>query len=113
MVRAAAALLLATMRGSAFDWTHPHAWLYLDGNEGRWSFEMGGPNGLIHRGWKRTEVRKGDHVTVQGYRPKDGSNVANARAVTLPDGRKLFGSFQSTLGARSSGKVAPQGTPVS
>ena len=123
---AAAALFLATMRISAhhafaaeydenklvtvsgtvtgFKWINPHAWLYVDGKDEsgkvtRWSFEMGSPNGLTHRGWKRTELKKGDQVTVEGYRAKDGSNMANASTVTMPDGRKLFGGFQSTPGA--------------
>jgi hypothetical protein len=78
-----------------FEWTNPHAWLYVDG----WSFEMGSPNGLLHRGWRRTELKIGDQVTVEGYRAKDGRNVANAATVTLPDGRKLFGGFQTTPGA--------------
>lgn len=87
-----------------FAWTNPHAWLYIDGKDenakvGAWGFEMGSPNGLIHRGWKRAELKVGDQVTVDGYRAKDGSNVANARTVTLPDGRKLFGGFQTTPGA--------------
>ena len=64
-----------------------------------WNFEMGSPGGLTRRGWKRTELKTGDHVTVDGYRAKDGSNVANARTVTVPDGRKLFGGFQTTPGA--------------
>jgi hypothetical protein len=128
IVCAAAALLLATMYTSAhhaftaeydenklvtvsgtvtnFEWTNPHAWLYVDGKDEShkgttWGFEMGSPNGLLHRGWKRTELKKGDQVTVEGYRAKDGSNVANARTVTMPDGRKLFGGFQSTPGAPS------------
>jgi hypothetical protein len=123
---AAAALLLATMRISAhhaftaeydenkrvtisgtvtkFEWTNPHAWLYVDGKDESlkvtsWSFEMGSPNGLLHRGWTRTDLKKGDPVTVDGYRAKNGSKVANARTVTLPDGRKLFGGFQTTPGA--------------
>ena len=123
---ASAALLLATMRISAhhaftaeydenklvrlsgtvtkFAWTNPHAWLYVDGKDENlkitmWRFEMGSPNGLLHRGWKRTELKVGDQVTVDGYRAKDGSNVANARTVILPDGRKLFGGFQTTPGA--------------
>jgi hypothetical protein len=123
---AAAALLLATMHISAhhaftaeydenkrvtvsgtvtkFAWTNPHAWLYVDGKDESakvtvWSFEMGSPNGLLHRGWKRTELKTGDQVTVEGYRAKDGSNVANARTVTMSDGRKLFGGFQTTPGA--------------
>src|SRR5271163_1446557 len=100
----ATGLLLATMRISAhhafaaeydenkrvtvsgtvtkFEWTNPHAWLYLDGRDEsdkvvRWSFEMGSPNGLLHRGWRRMELKTGDQVTVEGYRAKDGRNVAN------------------------------------
>ena len=123
---AAAALLLATMRISAhhafaaeydenrlvtvsgkvtgFKWTNPHAWLYVDGKDESdkvtsWSFEMGSPNGLLHRGWRQTDLNKGDQVTVAGYRAKNGRNVANARTVNLPDGRKLFGGFQTTPGA--------------
>jgi len=89
---------------TGFKWTNPHAWLYVERKEesGKvisWSFEMGSPNGLLHRGWTRTDLKKGDQITVDGYRAKNGSNVANARTVTLPDGRKLFGGFQSTPGA--------------
>ncbi len=60
---------------------------------------MGSPNGLIHRGWIRTALKKGDHVTVEGFGAKDGSNIANAGTVTMADGRKLFGGFHSTPGA--------------
>jgi hypothetical protein len=122
----AAVLLLTTMRISAhhsfaseydenkrvtvsgivtrFKWTNPHAWLYVDENDesGKvtsWSFEMGSPGGLVHRGWRKMELKKGDQVTVDGYAAKDGRNVANVRTVTMPDGRKLFGGFQTTPGA--------------
>jgi hypothetical protein len=123
---AAVAFLLATMRVSAhqafaaeydenkivtitgsvtdFKWTNPHAWLYVEGKDesGRvtiWGFEMGSPSGLVNRGWKREDVKKGDRITVDGFRAKDGRNVANARTVILSDGRKLFGGFASTPGA--------------
>jgi hypothetical protein len=87
-----------------FKWTNPHAWIYIEGKDeaGRvaaWGFEMGSPNGLVNRGWKRQDLKTGDLITVDGYRAKNGSNVANARTVTLPDGRKLFGGFASTPGA--------------
>jgi hypothetical protein len=87
-----------------FEWTNPHGWLYVDEKDGNgkvtvWSFEMGSPGGLTRRGWTRTELMKGDPVTVDGFAAKNGSNTANARTVTLPDGRKLFGGFQSTPGA--------------
>src|ERR1700722_10648693 len=89
---------------TAFKWTNPHAWLYVDGKdesgkETSWSFEMGSPGGLERRGWRSTELKRGDQVTVDSYAAKDGSNLANARTVTLPDGRKLFGGFKSTPGA--------------
>jgi hypothetical protein len=97
---------LITVSGTVtgFKWSNPHAWLYIDGtDESRkvaiWSFEMGSPGGLIRRGWTKTELKNGDRITLDGYAAKDGSNTANARTVTLPDGRKLFGGFQSTPGA--------------
>lgn len=124
-VATAIALLLVTMRMSAhhafaaeydekklvsvsgkvtgFKWTNPHAWLYVDakdeaGTVTRWGFEMGSPGGLTRRGWKKAELKKGDRVTVAGFGAKNGTNVANATTVTLPDGRKLFGGFQETPG---------------
>src|SRR5579862_6568523 len=71
---------------TSFDWANPHAWLYVDAKDANgkvtnWGFEMGSPGGLIHRGWTRTALKKGDHVTVDGYGAKDGSNRANARTV--------------------------------
>ncbi len=96
---------LVTVSGavSKFEWINPHALLYVDGNdaEGKresWMFEMGSPGGLERRGWKRTDLKNGDQITVDGYAAKDGRNVANVRMVTLADGRKLFGGFQSTPG---------------
>ncbi len=97
---------VVTISGSviSFQWSNPHAWLNVEGKDAtgataKWSFEMGSPGGLIRRGWKKAELKKGDQITVYGYCAKNGSNVANARNVTMPDGRTLFGGFQSTPGA--------------
>jgi hypothetical protein len=81
------------------EWTNPHAWLYVDvkdesGKPTSWSFELGSPNGLIRQGWRRTSLKEGDQVTVEGFLAKDGSNTANAHSVTLPDGRKVFAGSQ-------------------
>jgi hypothetical protein len=89
---------------TGFKWTNPHAWLYVEGKDqsrraARWQFEIGSPGGLIRRGWKKLELKKGDGVTVEGFAAKDASNLANAGVVTMPDGRKLFGGFQTTPGA--------------
>ena len=97
---------LVTVSGivTKVEWVNPHVMLYVDGRDengkvGRWRFEMGSPGGLISRGWEKTTLKTGDQITVDGYRAKDGSKVANPRTVTLPAGRKLFGGFQSTPGA--------------
>lgn len=96
---------LVTVSGivTTFEWTNPHALLYIDGKDaegkaGSWKFEMGSPGGLESRGWKKTDLKNGDQITVDGYAAKDGRNVANVRMVRLADGRKLFGGFQSTPG---------------
>jgi Family of unknown function (DUF6152) len=77
------------------EWTNPHAYFYIDvkdeaGKVTNWGLEMGSPNGLMRQGWTRTSLKVGDVVTVEGSRAKDGSNVANARNVTLADGQRLF-----------------------
>jgi hypothetical protein len=51
---------------------------------------MGSPNGLMRQGWSRNSLKVGDEVTVEGSQAKDGSKLANARSVMLPNGQKLF-----------------------
>jgi hypothetical protein len=90
---------------SKVDWRNPHAFFFVDvkdeqGNVTTWAFELGSPNALIRAGWSREAVKIGETVTVNGYPAKDGSNVANARTVTLADGRSLFAgsSFSGSPG---------------
>lgn len=77
------------------EWMNPHARFYVDvkdesGKVTNWNFELGSPNVLKRQGWARDSLKVGDMVTVEGYLAKDGSNLANARRVTLADGRKVF-----------------------
>jgi hypothetical protein len=51
---------------------------------------MGSPNGLMRQGWTRNSMKIGDMVTVEGSAAKDGSNIGNARSVTLSTGTRLF-----------------------
>jgi hypothetical protein len=85
------------------EWTNPHAWLYVDlkddsGKTVNWAFEMGSPNTLTRQGWRKTALKEGDQIVVEGYAAKDGSNTANARSVTMPDGRKIFAGSPQTDG---------------
>jgi hypothetical protein len=79
-----------------FEWTNPHAWFYIDvkeddGTVTNWGFEMNSPNQLLRNGWTRTSLKIGDVIGVEGVRARDGSHVANAKAVTLAGtGQKLL-----------------------
>jgi hypothetical protein len=78
------------------EWTNPHVHFYLDvkdadGATNAWEFTMGAVNGLFRRGWTKEMLKPGDMVTVDGYLARDGSRLANARLVTLRDGRKMSG----------------------
>lgn len=86
-----------TLKGKVtkVEWTNPHARFYVDvkddnGNVVNWNLELASPNVLIRQGWTRHSLNVGDEVTVVGSQAKDGSNMANARTVTLADGRKVF-----------------------
>jgi hypothetical protein len=77
------------------EWTNPHARLYVDeiDKEGKvvsWDFELGPPNGLMRNGWNRNSLKAGHTVTVSGFHSKTNPRVANARTVTLADGRRVF-----------------------
>jgi len=78
------------------EWTNPHTYFYIDvadaqGKVANWSIEGASPGALSRRGWKREDLKIGAKVVVEGYRAKDGSNLADGRLVTLPDGRKVYG----------------------
>jgi hypothetical protein len=78
------------------EWMNPHARFYVDvkGADGKvtnWNFELGPINTLLKQGWRKTSLKEGDEVTVEGYLAKDGDNLGNARKVTLPDGRRVLG----------------------
>ena len=86
-----------TLKGvvTKIEWMNPHTWFYIDvkddtGNVQHWQCETGAPIELVRRGWKKADLKIGDIVNVQGFRAKDGTNTANARLVTLPDGKKVF-----------------------
>jgi hypothetical protein len=78
------------------EWTNPHTYFYLDvknssGVVASWGCEAGNPGALSRRGWKRGDIKIGDTLIVDGFLAKDGSHLIDARRVTLPDGRTVFG----------------------
>lgn len=80
---------------SKMEWINPHSWIHVDvkdaeGKVTKWMIECGSPNTLLRKGFNKTSVAIGMEVLVDGYQSKDGSNKANGRDVTLPNGQKLF-----------------------
>jgi DNA/RNA endonuclease YhcR with UshA esterase domain len=77
------------------EWTNPHARFYIDveGEDGtvtNWNLELASPNFLKRAGWSSNSLKQGDRVTVEGSMARSGANMANARTVTLPDGKRVF-----------------------
>jgi hypothetical protein len=98
------------LRGTVteMEWINPHSWIHVDvkGADGKvvaWMVEGGSPNALLRRGFTKNSLPKGTEILIEGYQAKDGTNRANGRDLTLPDGKRLF------LG--SSGTGAPDEKP--
>jgi len=77
------------------EWINPHSWLHLDvvkedGTVESWMVEAGPAGVLVRRGWTKNSIVPGTEVIVEGYLARDGSQRANGRDVTLPDGQRLF-----------------------
>lgn len=60
-----------------FQWTNPHSWLQLQVQRGgsivEYSIELGSPNSMSRRGWRRTTFKPGDRVTAVINPMRDGS----------------------------------------
>ena len=77
------------------EWINPHSWIHIDvtddgGTVQSWAIECGAPNALIRRGLNKNSIPAGTELVVDGYGAKDGSNTANARDITLPDGSQFY-----------------------
>jgi hypothetical protein len=93
-------------------WVNPHSWIYVDvkdaeGKVVTWRFEMGPPNALLRMGWRKDSIPPGTPVKIEGYRAKSGEPVANAKTVTLPDGRELFSGGSTPGGLNETFPVRP------
>jgi len=94
------------------EWMNPHARFYVDAKDEtgkviNWELELGSPNALMRLGWTRNSLKIGDQVTVEGSLAKDGSKLANARKVTLADGRKVFAGSALDQESKSDAPPAP------
>jgi hypothetical protein len=90
----------ATVKGTVtgFDWTNPHAYIYLDvkGKDAveKWSVEMGSIGMLARAGWRRDTVKPGDEITVIGNRAKDGKTFLRLSKLVFANGQELTTTVQ-------------------
>jgi hypothetical protein len=94
------------------EWINPHTWVHVavkgaNGASEEWMIEGGTPNTLFRRGITKDSLKAGAEIVVDGYQAKDGSQRANGRNLTLPDGRTLFLGSTGT-GAPTDGKDAAE-----
>ena len=94
-----------TLKGTVtkVEWMNPHARFYVDvkdesGKVVNWNLELASPNVLMRNGWTRKSLQVGDEVTISGSRAKDNAYLANARQITLADGRKVFAASAEAEG---------------
>jgi hypothetical protein len=90
-----------TLRGTVtrIEWMNPHIYFYLDvtdegGATVNWAIEGGAPTSLYRAGWRKTDMKVGDAVTVHGFLARNGKKLANMRTAVLADGREVFGGQQ-------------------
>lgn len=81
-------------------WQNPHVYVYVDakdesGKMVTYALECNSVNTLLHKGWTRDALKKGDQVTVSAFGAKDprplsdGSVHANARSIKMADGHSV------------------------
>jgi hypothetical protein len=82
-----------TMEGvvTRFELGNPHMRIYFtpDGQQTEWMAEGGSRTVLLRRGWSPDELRKGDHIRLEGNPSRDGSGIVHILMLTLADGRQL------------------------
>jgi hypothetical protein len=74
-----------------FEWSNPHAHIYLDAINGdgtveHWIVEIDSPHALERLGWSKDSLKPGDKVICSGARAKDGSPRMRCTQVELADG---------------------------
>ena len=77
-----------------FDWTNPHAHIYLDvknekGEVEHWDVEMMSLNHLKSYGWTHSTVQTGNVISCTGGKAKSGDKAMISSVMKLGDGRTI------------------------
>jgi uncharacterized protein DUF6152 len=82
---------------SKVEWTNPHMRIYVDVTDEKgvvttWNLELGSPNSVVRRGWKRSDLQVGEKVTFKAFGGRKILTRAVATTITLSDGRAFTGA---------------------
>lgn len=87
---------LTTVKGTVtdFQFNNPHVMISVETKDDKgkvemWTSEANSPNVLTRHGWDRDIIKKGDQVTIIGYRPKNGAKTLRLQKVVLSNGQEL------------------------
>jgi len=87
---------LTTVKGTVMDFqfNNPHVVISVEtkddkGKAEMWTSEANSPNVLTRHGWDRDIIKKGDQITIIGYRPKNGAKTMRLQKVVLSNGQEL------------------------
>lgn len=77
-----------------FEWTNPHAFIYLDvknekGEIEHWEVEMMSLNHLKSYGWSSKTLKAGDVISCTGGRARSGATTMISSLIKLGDGRTI------------------------
>ena len=82
---------------SKVEWTNPHMRVYVDVTDEKgvvttWNLELGSPNSVLRRGWKRADLQVGEKITFKAFGGRKILTRAVADTITLSDGRAFTGA---------------------
>jgi Family of unknown function (DUF6152) len=87
---------LTTVQGTVtdFQFNNPHVMISVETKDDKgkvemWTSEANSPNVLTRHGWDREIIKKGDQITIIGYRPKNGAKTLRLQKVVLSNGQEL------------------------
>jgi DNA/RNA endonuclease YhcR with UshA esterase domain len=87
---------LTTVKGTVtdFQFNNPHVIISVETKDDKgkvelWISEANSPNVLTRHGWDRDIIKKGDQITIIGYRPKNGTKTLRLQKVVLSNGQEL------------------------
>lgn len=96
------------IKGSIVDvrLTNPHSHFFVDvvntqGETEHWKIEAGTPSGMIRNGYSPKIIKKGDIVTIKGFRARNESSNGMLRELITADGTVygMFGPQEGGAGA--------------